>query len=77
MTRAANWYRPEHPGRSSHGLPGAQPTTRSEHSPINWSATGQTLANSAQTSVSGGRAMSVTRGGRRTHYIVDIVGYLI
>ncbi len=46
-------------------------------SSINWSATGQTLANSAQTSVSGARSISVTCGGRPTHYIIDLVGYLI
>jgi hypothetical protein len=47
-------------------------------SSINWTATGQTVANSAQAGVSGARAVSVNCGSsRRTHYIVDLVGYLV
>lgn len=49
-------------------------------SSINWSATGQAIANGVQTAVSGARAIKVTCGGTtgaQTDYLVDLVGYLV
>lgn len=48
-------------------------------SSINWSTSGQTVANGVQTAVSGARAIKVTCGGAgaRTDYLVDLVGYLV
>lgn len=49
-------------------------------SSINWSATGQAVANGVHTAVSGARAIKVTCGGTtsaQTDYLVDLVGYLV
>jgi hypothetical protein len=45
-------------------------------STINWTASGQTLANSTTVGVGTGRAVSLTNGGPgSTHVIVDLFGY--
>lgn len=48
-------------------------------SSVNWTASGQAIANGVQTAVSGARAIKVTCGGvgARTDYVVDLVGYLV
>lgn len=44
---------------------------------INWSSTGQTLANLVFTTVGGENAIEVHAGGvGRTHFIVDVQGYV-
>jgi hypothetical protein len=44
---------------------------------INWSASGQTLANLVLTAVGGENAISVACGGNgRTHFIIDLQGYV-
>ena len=44
---------------------------------VNWSANGQTLANVALTAIGGESAVEVHAGGvGRTHFIVDLQGYL-
>ena len=47
-------------------------------SSMNWFAPHQTLANGVQTAVSSGRSLKVTCGGSdaKTHYVLDLVGYL-
>lgn len=48
-----------------------------ETSNINWSTTGQTLANLVFTTVGGENAIEVHAGGAgRTHFIVDVQGYV-
>jgi hypothetical protein len=48
-------------------------------SSMNWSASGQTIANGVQTAVSGARSIRVMCGGNgaKTHYLLDLVGYLV
>jgi hypothetical protein len=49
-------------------------------SSINWSATGQAIANGVHTAVSSARAIKVTCGGTtgaQTDYLIDLVGYLV
>ena len=44
---------------------------------INWSTSGQTLANLVLTAVGGENAISVACGGNgRTHFIIDLQGYV-
>ncbi|MEP7112769.1 MAG: hypothetical protein ABI862_05855 [Ilumatobacteraceae bacterium] len=44
---------------------------------INWSTTGQTLANLVLTAVGGENTLEVHAGGNgRTHYIVDVQGFI-
>ena len=56
-------------------LSGERP--EAETSNINWSTSGQTLANLVLTEVGGENALSVRcEGNGRTHFIVDIQGYI-
>ncbi len=44
---------------------------------INWFGNNQVLANQATTAVSLSRSVTVAAGGHSTHFIVDVLGYLV
>lgn len=57
----------------------ASTASRPGASSINWSSSGQTIANGVESAVSSGRSIKVSAGGpsgSRTHYLVDLVGYI-
>jgi hypothetical protein len=56
-------------------LSGERPVPKTSN--VNWSATNQTLANLALTTVGGENGIEVFCGGNgRTHVVVDIMGYM-